>query len=184
MAIKTFTTGEVLTASDTNTYLANSGLVYVGGVTVSGSTPIVDLGTCFNSSYDNYRIVINNVQASADLSLKFYLGTNATSGLHYGSVFYYQYTGTSSGYANSNGANSSYVGLTGSAAPNGSYFFDLTSPNLAKQKQFSATYNARNYSGWAGGLVADTAQYTSIKFINETGNITAGTFRVYGYRQA
>jgi hypothetical protein len=29
MAIKTFTTGEVLTAADTNTYLANSGLVYV-----------------------------------------------------------------------------------------------------------------------------------------------------------
>jgi hypothetical protein len=28
MAIKTFTTGEVLTASDTNTYLANSGLVF------------------------------------------------------------------------------------------------------------------------------------------------------------
>jgi hypothetical protein len=29
MAIKTFTTGEVLTASDTNTYLANAGLVFV-----------------------------------------------------------------------------------------------------------------------------------------------------------
>jgi hypothetical protein len=27
MAIKTFTTGEVLTAADTNTYLANSGLI-------------------------------------------------------------------------------------------------------------------------------------------------------------
>jgi hypothetical protein len=35
MAIKTFTTGEVLTASDTNTYLANSGLV-VMGATVTG----------------------------------------------------------------------------------------------------------------------------------------------------
>ena len=184
MAIKTFTTGEVLTASDTNTYLANSGLVYVGGTTVPSSTPIVDLGTCFSSAYDNYHIVINNVQASADLSLKFYLGTNATSGLHYGTIFYYQFTGASSGYANSNGANSSYVGLTSSAGANGSYGFDLTAPNLAKQKQFHGTYNGRNYTGWAGGLIADTAQYTSIKFINETGNITAGTFRVYGYRQA
>jgi hypothetical protein len=39
MAIKTFTTGEVLTASDTNTYLANSGLVYVKSQTIgSGVT--------------------------------------------------------------------------------------------------------------------------------------------------
>jgi len=29
MAIKTFTTGEVLTAADTNTYLTNSGFQYV-----------------------------------------------------------------------------------------------------------------------------------------------------------
>jgi len=183
MAIKTFGS-EILTSGDVNTYLTNAGLVYVGGVTVSGTTSIVDMGTCFSSAYDNYHIVINNVQASADLSLKFYFGTNSTSGLHYGTVFYYQYTGASSGYANSNGANSSYVGLTGSAAPNGSYTFDLSAPNLAKQKQFYGNYNARNYSGWCGGLIADTAQYTSMKFINETGNITAGTFRIYGYRQA
>ena len=29
MAVKTFSTGEVLTASDTNTYLNNGGLVYI-----------------------------------------------------------------------------------------------------------------------------------------------------------
>ncbi len=29
MAVKTFTTGEVLTAADTNTYLNNGGLVYI-----------------------------------------------------------------------------------------------------------------------------------------------------------
>jgi hypothetical protein len=183
MTVKTFTS-TTLSAADTNEFLANAGLVYVGGVTVSGATPIVDMGTCFSSAYDNYHIVINNVQASADLSLKFYLGTNSTSGLHYGTIFYYQYTGSSSGYANSNGANSSYVGLTSSAGANGSYTFDLTAPNLAKQKQFYGTYNGRNYTGWAGGLIADSAQYTSMKFINETGNITAGTFRIYGYRQA
>ena len=34
MAIKTFTTGEVLTASDTNTYLANAGLVYITSTAV------------------------------------------------------------------------------------------------------------------------------------------------------
>ena len=40
MAIKTFTTGEVLTAADTNTYLANSGLVYVASGTVAANTAL------------------------------------------------------------------------------------------------------------------------------------------------
>ena len=38
MAIKTFTTGEVLTASDTNTYLNNGGLVFINQVSYTAST--------------------------------------------------------------------------------------------------------------------------------------------------
>jgi hypothetical protein len=56
MAIKTFTTGEVLTASDTNTYLANAGLVYITSTAVSGST--VTVSNCFDSTYDWYKVVL------------------------------------------------------------------------------------------------------------------------------
>jgi hypothetical protein len=65
MAIKTFTTGEVLTASDTNTYLANSGLVFVKSQAItSGSTVVVT--DAFSSTYDNYRIVIDNGVATGN----------------------------------------------------------------------------------------------------------------------
>ena len=40
MAIKTFVTGTVLTAADTNEYLANSGLVFVKGGTIATTTNI------------------------------------------------------------------------------------------------------------------------------------------------
>ena len=66
MAVKTFTTGEVLTASDTNTYLNNGGLVYISGTTVGTGVSSVTVSSAFSSTYDNYRVIINNVDASAD----------------------------------------------------------------------------------------------------------------------
>lgn len=56
MAIKSFTTGEVLTASDTNNFLANSGLVYVGGGNISGSA--TSFSDVFTSTYRNYKIFV------------------------------------------------------------------------------------------------------------------------------
>jgi len=184
MAVKTFTTGEVLTASDTNTYLNNGGLVYIAGTTVTSSSPYVEFLNCFSATYDNYRIVVNNLQVSSSGTLVFYFGTNSTSGLFYGSSYYDQYTGSSTGTNRRNGANSAYMGLSDSGGANGGYSFDLNAPFLTKQKTFHGTYDGRNYSGWFGGLAADSASYTGIRFLNDSGNVTAGTFRIYGYRQA
>ena len=53
MAVKTFTTGEVLTASDTNTYLANAGLVYITSTSV-GTGGSLTVSNCFSATYNNY----------------------------------------------------------------------------------------------------------------------------------
>jgi hypothetical protein len=158
------------------------GLQLIATTTVTSSVAYVEMLNVFSSEYDNYRIVINNAKAQNQLSYQFYLGTNATSGLHYGSMFYYQYTGASTGYANSSGANRSYIGLSDNGGENGGISFDLNAPFLTKQKTFHGTYNSRNYTGWAGGLIADSASYTGIRFICETGNWLSGTIRIYGYR--
>ena len=75
MAIKTFTTGEVLTAADTNTYLANSGLVYITSVSLAGATAAspVAITSCFSSTYTNYRIVVSNFINSTAAFLQFQL---------------------------------------------------------------------------------------------------------------
>lgn len=58
MPIKTFVSGEILTASDTNAYLNNGGLVYITATTVSAaSTPSID--SCFTSTYAHYFITYN-----------------------------------------------------------------------------------------------------------------------------
>jgi hypothetical protein len=56
MAIKTFTTGEVLTAADTNTYLTNSGLVYITEANPN-AVASVSVNNCFSATYNAYRIV-------------------------------------------------------------------------------------------------------------------------------
>ena len=61
MAIKTFTTGEVLTASDTNTYLANAGLVYITSASATSGTTL-NIDNIFSSSYRSYRIVLDDVR--------------------------------------------------------------------------------------------------------------------------
>ena len=63
MAIKTFTTGEVLTAADTNTYLANSGLVYITQATLTGVS--VNIQGCFSAAYDSYLLQFTNAKTTA-----------------------------------------------------------------------------------------------------------------------
>ena len=83
MAIKTFTTGELLTASDTNTYLANSGLVYITGGALS-STAVNFVG-CFTSTYTDYRIVVDSLawNATGDLFYQFLTGTTPYTNADY-----------------------------------------------------------------------------------------------------
>jgi len=74
MAIKTFTTGDVLTASDTNTYLANSGLVYITQTTFSGVVSTT-VQSCFSGTYTNYVIVARLYTTSNDSFYQNTLGT-------------------------------------------------------------------------------------------------------------
>lgn len=183
MAVKTFTS-EVLTSADTNTYLANSGLVYVASGTVVSGSSYLEILNCFSATYDNYRIVMSGFRTSANQALNYYLGTNATAGVYYGSVYYDQYSGATVGTSRQNGGNSVYIGLSESAVNNGSYTFDITNPFLSTYTNSHGTFNARNFSGWHGGLVNNTTSYTGIRFLQDpAGTLTAGSVRIYGYRQ-
>lgn len=77
MAIKTFTTGEVLTAADTNAYLANSGLTYVTSTTLSAASTI-SVNNCFSSTYDNYKIVLTDISPSNTVDVRFNFATGGT----------------------------------------------------------------------------------------------------------
>jgi hypothetical protein len=160
---------------------SKTGLVFIQSQTITTSVPYLEMTSVFSSSFTNYRIVISNVQSTNNVALCFILGTNLTSGLYYGSIYYDQYTGGTVGTARRNGGNNGFLGLTDSAGANGGYSFDLNNPAASKEKTHHGTYDGRNFAGWQGGLIATTSVFSSIRFFNETGNLVQGSFSIYGY---
>lgn len=188
MAIKTFTTGELLTASDTNTYLANAGLVHIKTATVSNAT---DSGTTwrsvFNSTYDSYRLVCHTLNAftnGAVPRMLFYYSTSTEQATtYYSAVTNSIYNGTSNMTAVNNGA---FISL-GAACDNigaSSFAIDIfqvgSSGRGTVNIQYVDGFNGSFSSG--GGLVATTRIYDGIKFFMSAGNLSM-TASLYGYRK-
>ena len=181
MAIKTFTTGEVLTASDTNTYLANSGLVYVTSETVGSGVSSVTLTNCFNSSYDAYEVVVSNVDGSSGTSaLVLQLvdsgGTPATT--NYKSTgFFMTYVSTTV-----NGINQTTWECSLSATNFGGKI-SIYNPFLTVPSYFNNISNDDTYLRVYGGTHTTASSYVSLKLAPNAGTITGGTITVYGYRK-
>jgi hypothetical protein len=190
MAIKTFTTGEVLTASDTNTYLANGGLVYITSGALSGGT--TNFVGCFTSTFTNYRIVLDNLGGST--AIDFYFRFLQSSTPYTVAQYYWAGTGFTSGGAtyNTSGAGQTYAyfGATSSVAGTStcSATMDFYSPLPAVRTFWSSTgistvgagYNLRNVGGAMDNFqVYDGIQFTSLSATTMTGNVT-----IYGVRKA
>jgi len=184
MAIKTFTTGEVLTASDTNAYLANAGLVYVTSTTVGSGVSSVTVSNCFSSTYDDYRIVISGGTASTNLDLYFRLGSSTAN--YYGGVIYFAYSGGSvGGVGQNNAAEWRYVANSGTT--NSSGIIDLFGPYLTKPTGMVAQYGVMNTLGSVtatNGFHNDASSFTGFTVNTSSGTITGQKITVYGYRKA
>jgi hypothetical protein len=180
MAIKTFTTGEVLTAADTNTYLANSGLVYITSATIGSGVSSATVSNCFSSTYDNYRIIIAGVTSSL---VDFTIQLTGITGSVYVCQGTYQLSGVST--VNAYAATTTTLPLgTFSATGNNFVQLELSSPNLAKIKYAYMTSNSNLLSSQQGGLVNSTVQATGFTVGVASGTMTGGTITVYGYRKA
>lgn len=194
MAVKSnFAAGEILTASNVNTYLTNGGLVYITEATASG-TATLNITGCFSSIYDNYRIIgteMRSTSAATEIRFRYLDGTTANTDASYGVSFVGLSTiGASTNY--------SYASLTYgwisscfSTAETGSAFsFDITAPYLLRRTVMLG--NTENLNGGlngfefrSGGTVHDntTRSFTGIQFYASAGNLS-GKFKIYGYRQA
>ena len=193
MAIKTFTSGEVLTASDTNTYLANSGLTHIATATNSGAVAGLVVDNCFTSAYDNYRIVIGRINMNPN-PCSLFMRMRAGGADFTGAAQYWAYNGIQ---ANSTAFNSNALTDTSMFTGVISTFndrmaavsMDMYSPQTASTRTF-ATVQASGYNGnfYTRNGIMVTDNTTSFDgFILFTDN--AGTpinelvVSVYGYRK-
>jgi hypothetical protein len=190
MAIKTFTTGEVLTASDTNTYLANSGLVYIDTKTLATAT--TDFIGCFTNTYDNYRIVITSPQVSAAADIYFRLLDGTTpiatdySYVSLGANILGTIQNTFGG-----ATNEGYTGWTttagGVGTDIGGLVFDIQNPFKAKRTMFTGSVMAYQ-TNWKHATCSisqgNGTAYSGLRITTLTAATLTGTATMYGYRKA
>jgi hypothetical protein len=182
MAIKTFTTGEVLTASDTNTYLANSGLVYIKQQTIGSGVSSVTVSDAFSASFDNYIITCHGGASTAQGPLGLQLGATTTG--YYGNMIYGTHGSTAVlAVSDNNAARFTHIG-----SANGDFIsLNVTLLNPFASAKTVATgvgtvYTTVNgsYNGWLN----NTTSYTAFTLQPQSGTLTGGIITVYGFRKA
>ena len=185
MAIKTFTTGEVLTASDTNTYLANAGLVYVTSTTVGSAVSSVTVSNVFSSTYESYKIVITGGSSSASENVTLKLGASTTG---YYDIVMYADTSATTTPKSVGTSNGSVFARAGTVSANGFQFnLDVNNPFLAKYTSIGGAYNfegATSSLGSTSGVHRVASSFTDFTIAPGSGTLTGGTITVYGYRKA
>lgn len=180
MSVKSFTQAEKLTAADTNTYLANGGLVYIKSQTIGTGVSTVTVANAWSSTYDNYRVTLGGGVNSVDGSyLRIRFDGGGTTD-YYGTLYYDLYTGAT-GFNRVAGGPAGDVGITSTSQATTS--FDVFGPNGTKRKYVSGVYSG-GYIGYFGFQSIATTQYTDITFLASSGTFTGGTITIYGYRKA
>ena len=85
------------------------GLQLVKTQTVGTAVSTVDVTDVFSSDYDNYRVEINNVDASTAGGNFLLIRFNTSGNNHFGSCYYDAYAGTNTGTSRTNGGNSTGI---------------------------------------------------------------------------
>lgn len=192
MAIKSFTSGEVLTAADTNTYLNNGGLVYITGGTAT-NTAATNVDSVFSSTYDNYRVVL---EMASRTTLQYGLIQLKTAGTVYTTGYqaaakWFNLTLANTLFQDNDQRTTSFTG-----GPSGDlsltrwaiWTLDLSNPNKAQQTgMVGSGTGVRKDDNWYsyinGGVQTDAVAFTGIRFLPSVGSYDI-RYKIYGYRQA
>lgn len=153
-----------------------------GVVTIGAGNTSVTVNDAFSANYDNYKIVVSGGTSSAQCALKFELG--GSTGSYYGTYLYANYTNTTPLAASMNNL-SSFIYAGGANFNVINMNLELQGPFLAKITHIEAltTVWQNNY----GHAVCDhevQSSFSSFRIFPDTGTISSGTLRVYGYRNS
>lgn len=164
------------------------GLVLIANQSVTAASSVA-FNNCFNSTYSNYRIVVDSVgstSSAASMSLQF-----RTSGTAYSSANYYRWTiyGANSTALAANwvaGTSSAFFTSTADHAGHGAV--DVIQPfsSTIKTSWSGAYYSIGSVAsdwGWTNGAVLVTNSFDGFALTASSGTFT-GSVRIYGYRNS
>jgi hypothetical protein len=163
-----------------------TGLEFITGGTLS----LTPLDGIFTSTYDNYRIILNQVSQSGTSNLLCYqyrTTANATEARanYSGSSLRYD-TNTAYNFSESN---TTYIQMGVNLLSGdtwGNLVIDIFQPRLNVRTMLNAYGNGAiaNYSlVQHGSVFYVAAQFAGIQFFTGNGTLNGGTYQVYGYRK-
>ncbi len=171
-----YSSGDVLTATDLN---ASSGLVLVKSQTVGSGVSSVTVTNAFSSTFQNYRIIYAGINCtSGDTFLQLQLGASAAS--YYGCFVAANYTTGTQTVFTRNNASVAYVGVT-STNTDTMGTFDIQQPFDTGRTHLQGTGFGYTTSFFFGMEHVPPTSYSSFVLSPNSGTMTGGTIRVYGY---
>ena len=159
---------------------SNNALTLITAQTIGSAVGTVTVSNCFSSTYDNYLVTVNGGVGSVAGDLRLQLNGTTTG-------YYYSITGNSWSATASNAGSTSiasipYMGAVETNSLNAS--ITIKSPNLAKRTEFNGTYMTATASYVSSGFLNNLTQYTGLVLAPDSGTLTGGTIRVYGYQNS
>ena len=184
MAIKTFTANSVLTAADTNTYLANSGYVYVAGASFSAVTEIL-LDSVFTSTYRNYRLVFDCQSSAGGSTFRWQVrsgGSTISTATYNNQILIV--TNTTMVPSSATGETQIRVGANDASGYH-AMTMDIFCPQVAQPTRFISSFNRNNGASLENTYGANTnsTSYDGMRINVGAGTMT-GSYTLYGYRNA
>ena len=162
-------------------------------VTASNSAT-VDLETTFDSTYDDYIIMISDYVPATDqtdLYMQYKIsGSYQSSSSSYNTVYVYNYQSSSSISIENTGGTTSYIMVARflGNAYNEVGQFKITLSNVHDTGRATPAYcygtckngSGESQGGFSHGIDASGGAVTGVRFKSSSGNITSGNFRLYG----
>ena len=174
------------------TGVGTGSITLIASVTASASAT-VNFDNNLSSTYDNYLVLVENIlPASTPVTLNFVIGTGGTPTYQVTNyvTFYTKFTSATQITGVGTAAEvllCTPLKYTTTANLVGSTMLQLYNINAAVYKNFTSTSFLNDVtSGYTttitGAVWQTTTVLTSIRFAMSTGNISTGTFKLYGYK--
>jgi hypothetical protein len=161
-------------------YRGMSGLQLVKKQTIGPAVSSITVTDAFNSTYDNYKILVTG-GAGSTAPIYFNLRFDSITTGYYGSLIYSPFASnaTPASIGTNNGANLPYTGFSNIFGLSAE--INLVNVSATKPTRISAPFYDNVNSGFASGLCDSLVAHTSFTLLCNTGNVTGGTIYVYGY---
>jgi hypothetical protein len=168
-------------AIDATVFALGSGLKLIKTQTIGSAVSSVTVTSAFSTTYEVYRIVVNDMVTSAEdrIGLTF---NNSTGSTYNDYLVSKEYAGV---LLSDSTANTTKIRIA-TYAPTGktSFSCDIFSPFLTATTQVATSGASNTYNFFGGGVDKNAASQTGFTFTPGIGTMTGGTIRVYGYQKS